>query len=137
MAKWFEHRHVVLFEETNVVGNVYFVNHLRWQGHCREMFLRRRAPSVLRELENGLALVTMRCSCEYLDELRAFDEVTVRMRLAAVHQNRITFAFEYRVGERLVARGEQQVAAMRKTGDGLEATPLPSELAQALAEYSE
>ena len=38
--KAFEYRHVVGFEETNLVGNVYYVNHLRWQGRCREMFLR-------------------------------------------------------------------------------------------------
>ena len=35
----FEYRHVVSFEETNLVGNVYFANHLSWQGRCRELFL--------------------------------------------------------------------------------------------------
>ena len=28
----YELRHIVGFEETNLVGNVYYVNHLRWQG---------------------------------------------------------------------------------------------------------
>jgi len=46
----YEYRHVVVFEETNLVGNVYYVNHLRWQGRCREMFLREHAPLVLAEL---------------------------------------------------------------------------------------
>ena len=32
MDQYYEYRHVVGFEETNLVGNVYFVNHLRWQG---------------------------------------------------------------------------------------------------------
>ena len=36
----FEYRHLVGFEETNLVGNVYYANHVRWQGRCREMFLR-------------------------------------------------------------------------------------------------
>ena len=31
----FEYRHVVGFEETNLVGNVYYVSHLSWQGRAR------------------------------------------------------------------------------------------------------
>ena len=93
--KFYEYRHVVAFEETNLVGNVYYVNPLRWQGRCREMFLRDNAPEVLAELSQGLALATVRCSCDFLAELFAFDEVAVRMRLGGVIQNRITLLFEY------------------------------------------
>ena len=59
----YEFKHVVSFEETNVMGNVYYVNHIRWQGLCREMFLRQYAPEVLDELQRGLALATTSCSC--------------------------------------------------------------------------
>jgi len=63
----YEYHHIIGFEETNLVGNVYYVNHLRWQGRCREMFLHDYAPSILQALEGGeLALVTIRCSCEYI-----------------------------------------------------------------------
>ena len=31
----YEYRHVVGFEETNLIGNVYYANHVRWQGRCR------------------------------------------------------------------------------------------------------
>ena len=50
MEQYYEYRHVVGFEETNLVGNVYYVNYVRWQGRCREMFLLEHAPSVLDEL---------------------------------------------------------------------------------------
>ena len=40
MTRVYEYEHVVTFDETNLVGNVYYTNHLRWQGHCRELFLR-------------------------------------------------------------------------------------------------
>jgi hypothetical protein len=36
----YSYRHVVGFGDTNLAGNAYFVNHLEWQGRCREMFLR-------------------------------------------------------------------------------------------------
>src|SRR3954449_13250687 len=112
-ARAYEITHVVGFEETNLVGNVYYVNHLRWQGRTREMFLRDHAPEILDELARDLALATVRCSCDYLAELEAFDQVLVRMRLGGIVQNRITLLFEYwrqtAEGEELVARGEQVV----------------------------
>jgi enediyne biosynthesis thioesterase len=137
----YEFRHVVGFEETSLVGNVYYVNHLRWQGRCRELFLRDHAPSVLAELEQGLCLVTTRVSCEYLDELAAFDEIVVRMRLGTQAQNRLSMTFEYwrRRDDRdeLVARGEQEVACMRRDGARLTPTPIPDELRSALRQFVE
>ena len=139
-ARAYEYRHRVAFEETNLVGNVYYVNHLRWQGRCREMFLMDHAPSVLEELSRGLSLVTTRCSCEYLAELSAFDEVVVRMRLDGMVQNRLSLGFEYwraaNGGEELVARGEQQIACMRRESGRLVVAPVPEALRQALEPYA-
>lgn len=138
-ARAYEYRHRVAFEETNLVGNVYYVNHLRWQGRCRELFLLDHAPSVLEDLTRDLSLVTLRCSCEYLAELSAFDEVVVRMRLEGMAQNRLSLGFEYwRVAsgaEELVARGEQQVACMRRESGRLVAAQVPEALRQALVPY--
>jgi enediyne biosynthesis thioesterase len=137
----YEYRHIVGFEETNLVGNVYYANHVRWQGRCREMFLREHAPEVLSSLTRGFALVTMRVSCEYLAELSAFDELIIRMRLGALKQNRITMLFEYwrrtNSGEELVARGEQQVACMQREGDAMMPAPVPAALLEALKPYAE
>lgn len=136
----YEYHHLVGFEETNLVGNVYYVNHLRWQGRCREMFLRDHAPEILAELSRDLALATVRCSCDYLAELEAFDEVVLRMRLGGVVQNRITLSFEYwrkhGDGEELVARGEQVVACMRREGRRAVPTPIPVPLREALKPYA-
>jgi enediyne biosynthesis thioesterase len=123
------------FEETNLVGNVYFVNHLRWQGKCRELFLRDHAPGVVRELAAGLRIMTVRCACEYHVELTAFDEVLVRMSLRSIRQTSLELAFDYfkRADGRdlLVARGAQEIAFLR----GGEAAPVPEELRNALRPY--
>lgn len=136
----YEYRHIVGFEETNLVGNVYYVNHLRWQGRCRELFLREHAPDMLDELTQSVSLVTMRCSCEYLGELSAFDEVAIRMRLGTMTQNQLTLLFEYwrcmGGSEELVAHGEQQVASMRREEEQLIPTPLPKTLREALQIYT-
>jgi enediyne biosynthesis thioesterase len=131
---------VVGFEETNLVGNVYFVNHLRWQGRCRELFLRDHAPGVLARMERGLAIVTTRVACEYFEELGALDELIIRMTLQSRAQNRLTMGFDYyrvREGrEESVARGEQQVAVMLREGPRMSPTPIPPELIEALRPYS-
>lgn len=133
--KSYEYHHVVGFEETNLVGNVYYVNHLRWQGRCREFFLRDHAPGVLEELKNGLRLVTVRCSCEYFEELEPFDQVLLRMTLDTLKPSGVVLGFAYfkvdRGQERRVARGEQEIACLR--GETLVA--LPAELHQALRPF--
>jgi enediyne core biosynthesis thioesterase len=137
----YEYRHVVGFEETNLVGNVYYVNHLRWQGRCRELFLRDHAPEVLAELTQDLRLVTLRCSCDYLEELSAFDAVVVRMRLGALRQSQLALLFEYSrqagATEQLIARGEQHVACMRQERGRLVPAPIPPALREALRPYAE
>lgn len=136
----YEYRHIVGFEETNLVGNVYYLNHLGWQGRCRELFLREYASEVVTALQQGLAIVTTRCACEYLEELTVFDEIIVRMGIESILQNRVTMKFEYwrkkGASEQLVARGEQQVAFMQREKDQLLAVPIPDTLLSAFRLYS-
>jgi enediyne core biosynthesis thioesterase len=74
-----------------------------------------------------------------LAELSAFDELVIRMKLSGLTQNRITMLFEYwrqaAKDEELVARGEQQVACMRREATGLVPAPFPSALESALRAY--
>jgi acyl-CoA thioesterase FadM len=140
VTRAYEMRHTVSFEETNLVGNVYYANHVRWQGRCRELFLRDHCPEVLDALRRDLALVTLRVSCEYLAELEAFDVVRLSMRLAQLAHNRLDLTFDYHRlppagGEILCARGEHSVASMRRTPQGLEPCPIPAALREALQPF--
>src|SRR5436853_6985249 len=129
MMRAYEYQHTVGFEETNLAGNVYYANHIRWQGRCREMFLKQHAPDVLRQLSEGLCLITTRCSCEYLAELTAFDEIVIRMRLSAIAQNRVTMALEYwprtNESDEWIARGDEHAVCVRLTGTRQYPAPLP------------
>ena len=121
------------------MGNVYYVNYVRWQGRCREMFLLEHAPGVLDDLRGDLKLFTIKSECEYLAEITAFDEVLVRMRLEELTQTQIGFAFDYvrlRDGfEELIARGRQRVACMRGSNGSTTPTRIPEQLRQALEGY--
>ncbi|MFJ6573619.1 acyl-CoA thioesterase [Streptomyces sp. NPDC091292] len=141
MADYFEYRHVVGFEETNLVGNVYYVNYLRWQGRCREMFLKTHAPDVLADVLADLKLFTLKVDCEFFAEISAFDELSVRMRLTELVQTQLEFSFDYvkldtEGTEKLVARGRQRVACMRGPSNATVPTMVPEALVQALEAYA-
>jgi enediyne biosynthesis thioesterase len=61
------------------------------------------------------------------------------MRLGELAQSRMTLVFEYwRVKngvEELVARGQQQVACLRREGEKIVPTPVPKSLRDALLPY--
>jgi enediyne core biosynthesis thioesterase len=138
---YFEYRHTVGFEETNIVGNVYYVNYLRWQGRCREMFLKTQAPDVLAEVQDDLKLFTLKVDCEFFAEITAFDELSIRMRLVDLAQTQVEFSFDYvRLdpdgSETLVARGRQRVACMRGPNTRTVPSRVPDSLARALSPYT-
>lgn len=146
MADYFEYRHTVGFEETNLVGNVYYVNYLRWQGRCREMFLKQRAPEVLADMQDDLKLFTLKVDCEFFAEITAFDELSIRMRLVDLAQTQLEFRFDYvrldraegegSVTETLVARGRQRVACMRGPNTRTVPAVVPEPLVKALEPYA-
>jgi enediyne biosynthesis thioesterase len=140
MSNHYEYRHTVGFEETNIVGNVYYVNYLRWQGRCRELFLKERAPAVLADLRDDLKLFTLRVDCEFFAEITAFDELSIRMRLIELAQTQLEFGFDYvRLDPEgpgtLVARGRQRVACMRGPNTRTVPARVPEPLVRALKPY--
>jgi enediyne biosynthesis thioesterase len=140
MQQYYEYRHRVGFEETNLVGNVYYVNYVRWQGRCREMFLFERAPAVLADVQDDLKLFTLKVECEFMLEITAFDELSIRMRLEDLTQTQVEFSFDYvRISngfDELVARGKQRIACMRGPNTDTKPTKVPDALRAALAEYA-
>lgn len=137
---YFEYRHRVGLDETNVVGNVYYTHYLRWQGRCREMFLHEYTPELVAELGKTIVLVTTRVSCNYYRELAAFDEILLRMSGSALTASRLTMSFQYfRLApeghDELVAESEQEVACMLRTTRSLEPAPLPSILREVVESF--
>jgi enediyne biosynthesis thioesterase len=141
MAGYYEMRHIVGFEETNLVGNVYYVNYLRWQGRCREMFLKEKAPDVLRQLQDDLKMFTLKVECDFFAEITAFDEISIRMRLEELTQTQIQFSFDYVLlrenVEHLVATGRQRTACMRGPNNATVPARVPAALCEALAPYAD
>jgi enediyne core biosynthesis thioesterase len=142
VENYFEYKHTVGFEETNLVGNVYYVNYVRWQGRTREMFLKTKAPEVLEDLRDDLKLFTLKVDCEFYAEITAFDELSIRLRLQELAQTQLEFSFDYVKldadgGETLVARGRQRIACMRGPNTRTVPSMVPPALIRALQPYTQ
>jgi len=133
----YEYHLIVTYEETNALGNVYYVNYLRWQGKVREMFLFEHAPDVLKELGRDFLMVTKSVECDYDQELRAFDRIVIRMRLARRGETFLRLLFDYfrvsETGEERIARGAQELASLDIQGQ--RPRPLPIALVEALKPF--
>lgn len=137
-SRSYDYRHLVTLEETNLVGNVYFVNYLRWQGQCREHFLVDHAPGVLRALRADLAMVTLSCHCDFFSELYAADTVELRMTLEDMDETTVSMGFDYyRLADsaELVARGTQTIGCTSRSAGNQWTVPVPEELRAALEPY--
>jgi len=139
----YEYEHVVGFEETSLVGNVYFTNYLLWQGHCRELFLRDNAPETLEMMgRREILFFTHNCSCEYLGEwgFAPLDQVLIRMRLHKFRGGRLTLEFDYHNADRadtLVAHGLQEIYCKAHRAGAWYPAPFPVSLVEALRKFAE
>ena len=139
IGNMFEYKFTTTFEETNVVGNIYFANYLVWQGKCREMFIKEFCPDVLDEINNGLALITLDVSSKYFNQLYAFDQVTMHMNVEAFEKNRMVMNFLYYKDDdgksELVCQGSQGAASMRLVHGKMCSEPFPNSMVEAIDIY--
>ncbi|WP_340200604.1 acyl-CoA thioesterase [Ascidiimonas sp. W6] len=137
---YFEYRFITTFEETNLVGNIYFANYVVWQGKCREMFIHEYCPDVVDAINDGLGLITLDLSAQYVSQLFAFDKVVMRMSLEAQSSSRLMMNFQYYKDEgngslTLVCKGHQATAAMREENGMMVPVHFPDSMLAALEEY--
>ncbi|MEL6863511.1 MAG: acyl-CoA thioesterase [Bacteroidota bacterium] len=137
---YYEYRFKTTFEETNLVGNIYFANYALWQGKCREMFLYEYCPEVIAEINKGLALITLDLSVQYVSQLFAFDTVVMRMSLDAQSSSRLLMGFEYYKEDAdgeltLVCKGSQATAAMREENGTMVPVHYPDAMLEVFEEY--
>ncbi|ASU78676.1 hypothetical protein CDG81_10750 [Actinopolyspora erythraea] len=139
MSTTFDIEHTVTADDTDYAGNVFFADFLKWQGHSRDRFLMRYAPAFLEELNSARTVVTIRCQCEYLLGITVADAVSIRLSIPTVYFNLATLRFAYHLlapddTDPLIARGEQQVACVRRDGNENVPAGWPREVLRAAEE---
>lgn len=114
--KFFEHRHVVTFQDTNMVGNVYFSNYFKLMGETREIVMIDHYPEMVDDLKLGFGMATEFAHIDFKKEAFLFDIILVKMSIEELSRTRIQFGFEF-INEKtgvLLATGQQAVIWMNQ-----------------------
>jgi enediyne polyketide synthase len=124
------------FEESNLVGNIYFSNYFVWQGRVRDNFLHQVIPELLRGTDAQGELLCTFSSMNYLRESMPFDEIHVVMRAQRVYTCGMDLEFSFfrgapGQGMEKLAVGLQKVLWTQRVGGKLTAGPLPPRLLRA------
>jgi enediyne biosynthesis thioesterase len=136
---YFEYRFITTFEETNLIGNVYFANYAIWQGRCREIFLYEFCPDVIEEIKNGLLLVTLDMNITFLHQTFALEKILMRMSIDAKSDTSLLMRFDYYKEENdklnIVANGLQTIVAMKSINGKMTTVSLPHSLLSFMENY--
>lgn len=126
----------VEFSHTDMAGIVHFSRYFTYMESVEHEFLRHLGTSVAFELDGREAgWPRLAASCEYRSPARFEDVLDIHLRILRKGRRALTYGFVFRVGERLVAEGTISAACCFFDGPkGLEAIPIPEQLAERLAE---
>lgn len=111
---YFGVEHLVTYEETNLVGNVYYTNFIKWQGIVRESFLAEHCPSIIDLSKSGLAMATVRIGTKFLNPAFGFDSVRTLMHADWVSGSLVHLSF--------VTQIKQEDGSFKKACSGFQIT---------------
>jgi YbgC/YbaW family acyl-CoA thioester hydrolase len=124
------------FVDTDMAGIVHFSNFFRFMEAAEVELLRSRGLSVAMDHE-GLALGFPRvsASCDYLRPARFEDVLTVTVRVEKVGRKAVTYGFEFRRDDEIIARGKITSVCCRVNPDrSFASVPIPPFLRRKLGE---
>jgi len=108
-GKWFVHRFVSTYADTNSVGNVYFGMYAMWVGKTRELFFNKVMPRFTLK-ETPFYILTRSFEHKFLRETREFESVSVRIRIGSYNRKFVTLEHEvYDSKEQLLGKGKQSL----------------------------
>ena len=109
--KYYEYHHLVTFDDTNSVGNVYFARFFQWMGSCREVITAEHYPELVTDIKRGFGFATEFAHIDYAKECFLFDKILIKMKVTDLSRTRIEFTFDF-VDENkdsTIASGKQAV----------------------------
>jgi enediyne biosynthesis thioesterase len=93
--KSYTYKSVVTIGDTNCLGNVYFLNHLKLSGMVRELWLGSAVQNVGEHLAGGLLLVTHSVSCDFMKDFFVFDPIRCEMIVRNVKRASAELVFRF------------------------------------------
>jgi acyl-CoA thioesterase FadM len=95
MKKIFEYKTTVTIGDTNALQNMYYLNFFKLQGIVREIFVKKHVKNSLKDMQNGLILITKDARCNFHKDFYLFDDITVKLNYSKVGKTNTRLNFEY------------------------------------------
>ena len=126
----------VEFADTDMAGIVHFARFFVFMETAEHEFLRSLGTSVAAKLDNlQLGWPRLAVSCEYLSPAKFEEVLDIHLKVARKGNKSMTYKFEFRRGEVLIARGQMTSACCVVSAEGkLKAIPIPDFIAKQIQE---
>jgi YbgC/YbaW family acyl-CoA thioester hydrolase len=136
MPHEFRTKRRIEFADTDMAGIVHFARFFIFMETAEHEFLRSLETSVAAKLNNlQLGWPRLAASCEYLSPAKFEEVLDIRVSVARKGNKSMTYQFEFRRGEVLIARGQMTSACCVVGGEGkLKAIPIPDFIADQIQE---
>ena len=135
MSKVFEYKTTVTIGDTHALQNMYFLNFFKLQGIVRELWVKKHVKNGLKDLANGMVLITKDSRCNFIKDFFLFEDIVVKMNFTKIGKTYVRANFEYYHSKtkELHARGSQTIV----TADHQhKAIKLPDNWKAAVEQYS-
>lgn len=106
---------VVLFKQTNVIGNTYFSNYIEWQGEVRErFFLSHPAAPMFLQANPNIMLITHSLSHRFINNSFFGDVIRIELTTKNILEYSVVMIFRYFNAQtnKLIGEGWQKVCFM-------------------------
>ena len=137
MAETFWYRRRVEFRDTDAAGIVHFSVFFAYMEQAEHEFLRHLGLSVVQQFDGKeISWPRVRAECNYRKPARFEELLTIGVRVAKLGEKSVTYAFEFRCDELLLAEGSIVAACCEiEERKLIGAVPIPAVFRERLSPY--
>lgn len=138
MASEFKVTRKVEFVDTDLAGIVHFSRFFVFMETAEHQFLNSLGTSVATKIDgNTIGWPRLSAKCEYVRPMHFEDSVDIYVKVERVGTKSVTYRFEFRLADEVVARGEMATACcVCNIGEPLRAIAIPEELAAKMRKFT-
>ena len=124
------------FADTDMAGIAHFARFFVFMESAEHQFHSTLGSSIIMKIDGKeIGWPRLAASCEFLSPVRFGDLMDIRLRILRKGRSSMTYAFDFKVADRMIARGKMSSACCELDPEkGLRAMPIPRVFAERVRE---